>query len=78
METLFAAAVLIILHGPDGHEIRIAPEQVTSLRAAKAGEEGKYFVDTVHCMVNLTDGKFVTVVEPCEIVQKLMREGEQK
>jgi hypothetical protein len=69
-----AAVVLILLHGPDGHEIRINPHEVTSLRSAKPGEEGKHFAEEVHCMVSLADGKFVTVVEQCADIQKLMEE----
>jgi hypothetical protein len=64
--------VLILLHGPGGHEIRINPEQVTSLRAAKPGEDNKFLTEGAHCMVSLTDGKFVSVVEPCEAVQQML------
>jgi hypothetical protein len=69
---LILGALLILLHGPDDHIILISPDQVTSLREAKPGEEGRHFTDTVHCMVNTTDGKFVTVVEPCSTVRTLM------
>jgi hypothetical protein len=70
METLVA---LIVLHTLDGREIDIAPAQVTHMREAKEDDEGnKAFTGGVRCMVNLTDGKFVTVIETCaEVRQKL-------
>ena len=70
------ASVLLLLHGPDGVEVRISPDQVTHLRSAKPGaaKNDKIFPEHVNCMVNLTDGKFVTVVETCEHVQKMLEQ----
>ena len=67
------AIVLILLHAPDGREIRVNPEQITSLRSA-SGEGNKYFTGEVHCMIGLADGKFVTVVEPCDRVQTILEQ----
>lgn len=67
------AVVLILLHGPDGREIRINPQQVTSMRAA-SGDHNELLTDSVRCMVSLADGKYVSVVEPCETVQKMLEE----
>lgn len=70
---VIAAAVhLITLHNPDGHEIDINPPQVTSLRAAPEGQAREHFTGRVRCMINLTDGKFVTVVESCNEVRLLL------
>ena len=66
--------VLILLHGPDGREIRVNTEQVTSLRSGQGGDQNKAFTGAVHCMVSLADGKFVTVAEPCDEVQKMMEQ----
>lgn len=72
-----AAAALIILHGPDGHEIRISPQQITSLHAPKQGAkvEDKLYAPALKCLVNLTDGKSVTVVETCIHVENLLHEA---
>ena len=77
---LLAAVVtlrLVSFHGPDGYPVEINPEQVTSLRGAReSDQEGKYFTSEAHCMIGLTDGKFVTVAETCADVRKLL-EGPQ-
>lgn len=70
------AIILMLLHGPDGSEIRVNPEQITHLRSAKpnASKDEKTFPGHVNCMINLADGKFVTVVETCEQVKGMMKE----
>lgn len=67
------AALLIVLHSIDGHPVLINPEHVTSLRPARdVDKEEKLFPHAARCMVNLTDGKFVNVVENCDVVLKLL------
>jgi len=74
---LFALA-LIVLHTVDGRDIVVNPRQITSMREAKPeGASDKAFTDNVHCMISLTDGKFVTVVESCEHVRDLTHNIEQ-
>lgn len=65
-------AVLIVLHGLDQMEITINPANVTSLRQAHETKPNKLFSSEVECMIGLTDGKFVTVIETCETVRKLI------
>lgn len=72
---ILAVIVLILLHGPDGHEIRVNMHQVTSLHASKPGEDNKLFTDDVKCIVGLADGKFVSVVEPCHIIHHMLEEA---
>jgi uncharacterized protein YlzI (FlbEa/FlbD family) len=67
MTELIAALAMIVLHTGDGREIGINPKQVTSMREAR--ETNKHFTDKVRCMVNLTDGKFVAVLETCDVVR---------
>ncbi|HJQ59434.1 MAG TPA: hypothetical protein VJ890_21180 [Vineibacter sp.] len=67
------ALSLIILHRADGGEVIINPAQVTSLRAT-AGSLGR-LAPHGHCLVGLTDGKFVAVIEPCGDVKKLLEGG---
>ena len=71
------AIILMLLHGPDGSEIRVNPDQITHLRSAKpnASKDEKIFHGSpANCMINLADGKFVTVVETCEQVKGMMKE----
>jgi hypothetical protein len=67
-----AIILLVILHAVDGREVAIAPAQVTSLHAAKEGQPNVLMTDAVHCVVNLTDGKFVSVIETCAEVRDLL------
>ncbi|HEX3412865.1 MAG TPA: hypothetical protein VHT00_14190 [Stellaceae bacterium] len=61
--------VLILLHGPEGHEIYVNPDTVVALR----GETGKQLLaDQAGCLLLTTDSKFITVREPCADVRKLL------
>lgn len=70
------ALSLIVLHRADGGEVIINPAQVTSLRAT-AGSLGR-LAPHGHCLVGLTDGKFVAVIEPCGDVKKLLEGGQPR
>jgi len=65
------ALVLILLHGPDGHEVRINPAEITSLRNPAAASDGLLH-EKVKCVVATADGKYVSVVETCEEIQRLL------
>jgi hypothetical protein len=69
-----AASMLIVLHAAGGREVTINPRQVTSMQA-KVGEKNKLLTDDVNCVVGLTDGKFVSVVEPCAVVRRMLEES---
>jgi uncharacterized protein YlzI (FlbEa/FlbD family) len=77
MDPVTAIAVhLILLHTVDGRETFINPEQVASLSSHKAGEANKVLVESVECVIGLSNGKIVSVLEPCfEVVQKLEEAG---
>jgi hypothetical protein len=64
-------ATLIFLHAPDGHEVRIAPEQITSMHSP-GHLRGPHFPEKAQCAVYLTDGKLAAVVETCEEIQKML------
>ena len=59
---------LVMFHGPDGQIIWINPEAVTTTRAPKAHEG--HFPPGIHCVVNMSDGKFNLVQETCETVKE--------
>jgi hypothetical protein len=69
------ALVLLILHTVDGRDIDVNPAQITSMREAKDDDApNRAFTGKVNCMIALTDGKFVTVIEECETVRKMVED----
>jgi uncharacterized protein YlzI (FlbEa/FlbD family) len=63
---------LILLHTVDGRETFVNPAQIASISSAVEGEKNKLLVETVHCVIGLTNGKIISVKEDCdEVVQKL-------
>jgi hypothetical protein len=71
---ILATVVLLVLHGPNGHEITLNAQQVTSLHAAIPGQPNRQFTDKTRCIVNTTDGKFISVVETCDEVSRAINE----
>lgn len=72
------AVQLITLNLVDGRTVTINPQQVTRLSEARdAGDEAKEFADGVRCVVFLTDGKFVSVVQECNAIRELMEAEER-
>jgi hypothetical protein len=65
-----ATAGLIILHRVDGGEVLINPAQITSLR----NMDGKYrqLQPYGRCAIDLTDRKFVVVIESCAEVKRIL------
>jgi uncharacterized protein YlzI (FlbEa/FlbD family) len=63
---------LILLHTVDGRETYVNPKQIASISSAVEGEKNKLLIETVHCVIGLTNGKIISVKEHCdEVVQKL-------
>lgn len=64
------AAGLVVLHRADGGEVVVNPMQVTSLR----NPAGKYrqLQPTGNCVIDLTDRKFIMVMESCAEVKRLL------
>lgn len=66
-------AQLAVFHSVDGYEVAINPALVTSVIAAK-GTPNKLLTDSVRCIVNLADGKIVTIAESCDVVRRRLEE----
>jgi hypothetical protein len=62
--------VLIILHSGSGTPIELNPAAITNLRNPEPSNPA--FTPNVRCQVNMVDGKYVTVLEKCEEVRKLI------
>ena len=65
-------ASLLLLHGPTGREIRINPRNVTSLHAPQPGQRNTSVTAGANCLINTSDGKFVSVAETCEAVSQMI------
>ena len=72
---LLVTLQLVIFHTVDGHEVAINPAHITNMIAAKDDQENKLFTDSVRCVINLTDGKFITVAESCDMVRRRLEEA---
>lgn len=69
---MLLALTLIVLHSIDGFEIFINPEQIIILRPTSEAAKGtpNTLIAKGHaCVIGLTDGKFVSVVEDCGTVR---------
>lgn len=63
-----AALIWLQLTGLDGQIILVNPDHIVSLRNPRGG-----FDEDVNCLINTTDGKFITVVESCDHVNKMRK-----
>jgi len=71
-----AIPVMIVLHTGTGVTVEVSTEAVTHLRNPEPSNPS--FTPNVKCMVNLSDGKFVTVVESCREVRSIMENRKSK
>lgn len=72
---MIALVALILLHNPNGTSVEINVEQITSMRGRhEVGEV--HFTEKAKCLINLTDGKYITVIETCDEVRRKLK-GEQ-
>jgi hypothetical protein len=71
------ALVLLVLHGPDGREIDVSVNEITSLQCKMPKIENRLFHSGVNSIVNTSDGKFVSVVETCTQIRELIEKSER-
>ena len=62
----------LLLQVLDGSEVYVNPVQIVTIRTPQANGQ---MAANVHCIVNFTDGKFVTVVETCDAIRERLRTG---
>lgn len=62
------AVGFITLHAPDGRGVSINPEQITSLQH-KNEKKNVAVNEKINCIINLSDGKFIGVIEDCDFVR---------
>jgi len=71
-----AICAMALLHRIDGGAVAVAPGQVTSLHGkAPANASNKAVAAGARCVIWLTDGKLLSVIESCEQVRRLLEEA---
>lgn len=58
---------LILLHAPGGGEIHINIDEISSIREVSESDE-KLLHEHAHCMLGMSNGKFIAVNEDCKQV----------
>jgi len=70
-----AALILLIeLTGPDHQTIHVNPVDIVSIRNVRSTE---HFYPGAQCILHMTDGKPIIVIETCDTVRKMIEEAEQ-
>jgi hypothetical protein len=64
----------VLLHAAGGHEVYVNPDSVTTMRAGMPGTENKYVAGDAKCVLNTSDGKFISVIETCDEVRALFKD----
>lgn len=72
------AFLLIVLHSPDGREIDVSVDEITSLQCRLPGARNSLMSEGVNAVINLTDGKYVSVRESCVEIRELIEKGQQR
>lgn len=71
---LLIAVELITLHMIDGRVVQINPKQITQMLSAVPEGSNRILANEVNCVIRFTDGSFLSVLEDCDTVRKLMNE----
>lgn len=65
------AIFLAELMGIDGQIIEVNPKAVVSVRTVRPGE---HFGRGAKCLIHTSDGKFIVVVETCDMARRKLEE----
>jgi hypothetical protein len=72
---LASGLYLMVLHRGDGGEVIVNPAQIVTLHAPTPGSStARLFTGAVRCAIGLSDGKWLSVVEPCETIRQRLEE----
>jgi uncharacterized membrane protein len=63
------ATRLILLHGLNNYELYINPDEIVTIRSPT---QQSLLKEGVKCAISTVDGKFVSVIEPCTEVNRLI------
>jgi uncharacterized protein YlzI (FlbEa/FlbD family) len=62
----------LLLQAMDGHQIHVNKNTIVTISEPR--KIGRMGTDKFNCVIGLTSGKYVTVVETCESVRKRLKE----
>jgi hypothetical protein len=77
---LLAATLLIQVTTPDGATVHINPNFITKLYPTKEAQDkgpNQMVVKGAKCIITMADGRFLSVLEPCDYVLSLV-EGRKR
>lgn len=72
---VLAATLLVSVTAPDGARVHINPSFITKLyptKEAVAGKANSLVVPGAKCVITMSDGKFISVLESCDYVLNLV------
>jgi hypothetical protein len=67
---------LLLVHAPDGQAIQVNPGEISSIREPR-DTEGQHWQKGVRCILSMTNGKFIAVVEDCPAIVEAMEKALQ-
>jgi hypothetical protein len=79
MDLLVAAAVFLALHNVDGDEVVINVDHIVALvpsSQSKGKDNNTLMATGVNCIIALSDGKRISVVEHCSTVRQSIQQHE--
>lgn len=74
---LVLALSLVALHRLDGGVVLVNPRNVTSLHNPRPPGANSLLSREGHCAIWMSDGRLVSVLEPCAEVQRMLEAGGQ-
>lgn len=63
---------LLLLQAMDGHNIHVNKDAIVTISEPR--KIGRLGTDKFNCVIGLTSGKYIAVVETCDSVRKRMKE----
>ena len=77
IDAITAALSMVLLHRPDGGVVAVMPAHITSMHAkAPPPNTNKVTTAAAQCVLWLADGRMLAVIEPCDVVRRLLKEAE--
>ena len=74
---IWVVLYFITVHAPDGQEITLNTNEVSSIRRPREGHEENFAPGTL-CILTMTNGKVIQTTETCkEVVQGIKEEDDK-
>ena len=63
---------LLLLQAMDGHQIHVNKDAIVTISEPR--KIGRLGTDKFNCVIGLTSGKYVSVIETCDSVRKRLKD----